>query len=650
MSRRAPPSPSTRPGDGAGSGLAARLILAGGTIAIYARTFAVPQLLDDRVWIGSRPPSFASLSAIRQALFPPVGAGTGGRPFLSLTYALNFAAGGTAVAGYHAVNLLIHVFAAWTLFALVRQTLRCPALAPAFGAAANPLALVISALWAWHPAQTESVTYLSQRSESLMGLCYLLTLYGFIRGVAATSPGGRRGWWGLAFLACLIGVGTKEVIVTAPLAVLLYDRTFVSGSCASAWRRHRGFYLALATTWIPLALLLASLRQRGVGYIPGVSAWAYALAEGPALCTYLRLAFWPHPLVFDYGVFEPRHLADVWPQCALVLALLALTLAALRRLPAAGFAAAWFFLILAPSSSVVPVVAQPVAESRLYLPLAGVIALVVLAGYRAGGRWVLVVGGIAALGLGAAAATRNEVYRSEQGIWSDTVAKVPGNARARNHLASAWARLPGHLAEAQAEFEAALRLQPTYADAHNNLGDILLREGQTAAATREYQTALRFNPKLAEAHNNLGNIWYVTPGRMQDAAAEYQAAIKLDPNLPQAHNDLGNAWYMLPGHMDAAVAEYRIALRLNPQFAEAHNNLGSAWLNQPGHLDQAIAEYAEAVRLSPDYADAHFNLATALLREPGREREARAELEADLRLRPSDDVARRLLARLPPSP
>jgi tetratricopeptide (TPR) repeat protein len=650
MSLRAPPSPPARADRGTRGGLAAGFLLAAGTAAIYAHTFDVPQLLDDRAWIGVRPPPFGSLAGIRQVLFPAIGTGTGGRPFLNLTFALNLAASGPAVAGFHAVNLAIHILAAWTLFALVRRTLQGPTLAAAFGPAASPLALAISALWAWHPVQTESVTYLSQRSESLMGLCYLATLYSFVRGAAAASPARRRGWWVLAFLACLVGVGTKEVIATAPVAVILYDRTFLSGSFAAGWRRHRWLYLALAATWIPLALLLASLRQRGVGYIPGISAWAYALVEGPALCTYLRLAFWPRDLVFDYGIFEPRHLAEVWPQCALILVLLALAITALRRAPALGFAASWFFLILAPSSSIVPVVAQPVAESRLYLPLAGIAALVVLGAYRACGRWVLLVFGAAAVGLGVAAAARNEVYRSEQGLWSDTVAKVPSNPRARNHLASAWAKLPGHLADAQAEYEAALRLQPTYADAHNNLGDILLREGQTAAATREYQAALRFNPNLAEAHNNLGNIWYVTPGRMQDAAREYQAAIRLNPDLPQAHNDLGNAWYMLPGHMDAAVAEYRIALRLDPQFAEAHNNLGSAWLNQPGHLDQAIAEYAEAVRLNPAYADAHFNLATALLRQPGREREARAELEADLRLRPSDDVARRLLARLPPSP
>ncbi len=112
---------------------------------------------------------------------PPKDSLVGARPVVNLSYALNYAAGGTAVSGYHLVNLLIHVLAGWTLFALVRRTLLRPTLVERFGPAATPLALAVSAIWAWHPVQTESVTYISERAESLMGLFYLLTIYCFVR-------------------------------------------------------------------------------------------------------------------------------------------------------------------------------------------------------------------------------------------------------------------------------------------------------------------------------------------------------------------------------------------------------------------------------------------------------------------------------------
>src|ERR1035441_2570568 len=220
-------------------------ILAAGAIAVYSRTLSVPLILDDPLSIADNA-SIRRLWPIWPVLSPPDEAGVGGRPMLNLTYALNYAVGGASVSGYHVVNLLIHVLAGVTLFALVRHTLLRPVLAQRFGSSANALALAVSAIWAWHPLQTESVTYISQRAESLMGLFYMLTLYCFIRGAEADGTGSRRIWFSLSVLACAAGIGTKEVMVTAPLLVFLYDRTFISGSFSGAWRRNWPPYLALA--------------------------------------------------------------------------------------------------------------------------------------------------------------------------------------------------------------------------------------------------------------------------------------------------------------------------------------------------------------------------------------------------------------------
>ena len=655
-------------------------VLAAGAVAIYGGTFSVPLLFDDVGSIAENA-SIRRLWPLGAGLSPPSDVGIGVRPLLNLSYALNYASGGTSVAGYHLVNLLIHILAGWTLFALVRRALQRPPLAERFGAAATPLALAVSAIWTWHPVQTESVTYLTQRGESLMGLLYLLTLYCFLRGAEAADKGRGRIWFSFSVLACLAGVGTKEVIATAPVMVFLFDRTFVSGGFSGAWRRHWPVYLALAATWIPLGCLLIDLRHRSAGFGLGVAWWAYGLTECQAVVRYVLLALWPHPLVFDHGWYVATRLSEVWPYALVLVLLLTGAVVAGRKAPTVGFLACWFFLILAPTSSVVPLVGQPMAEHRLYLPLAGVASLAVLGAFALAGRWTLIAAAVAAVGLGLAAANRNRDYMSDRTIWSDTVAKSPANPRAHNNLGRTLLYLnsPALLPAAKAEAEAALRLKPDYAEAHDNLGSILSAEGRTEEAIAEYEVALHLKPDLAEAHNNLGSALEKLPDRLHEAIAEYEAALRLKPDLVEAHNNLGSAWEKVPGRLNDAIAhyeaalrlkpdgaemhynlgnaliaagrtreaisEYETALRLKPDLAEAHNNLGSA-LTAAGRTQDAIAECEAALRLRPDYAEAHLNLAVALLSRPGNGAEAKAHLEASLRLQPDNDAARQMLAGL----
>jgi tetratricopeptide (TPR) repeat protein len=570
-------------------------------------------LLDDKRCIVDNP-SIRQLWPLGPVLSPPANTGVGGRPLLNLSFAVNYAAGGTGVPSYHLVNQIIHVLAGIVLFALVRRTLRSPTLSDRFGSAASALALSVSTIWLWHPVQTESVTYISERSESLMGLFYLLTLYCFARGAGAAAGGKRLVWLALAPLACLAGVGTKEVIVTAPVMVLLYDRTFFSGTFTSALRRNWPLYLALAATWIPLAMLTAGLSSRGVGFGTEVTPWAYGLVECRAIVRYIGLCFWPSPLVFDYGTFVPTTLAEAWPHLAVIVALVAAAILALRRRPAAGFAACWFFLILVPTSSIVPLVAQPIAESRLYLPLAGVVALVVLGVFSMAGARCFRILVCVAIGLGLLAAQRNQAYASEQEIWTDTVAKNPGSARAHNNLGNVWLGTPGRFND----------------------------------AVTEYEQAVSLGPEMAEAHNNLGSVWARVPGRMDDAIAQFQEALRLRPDFAEAHNNLGNALSFFPARMAEAVAQYEDALRLRPDFVRVHGNLGRA-LNSEGKTMEAIGQFEEAVRLDPDYVDGYLNLAADLMKIPGRGGEARQYIEKALRLQPDNERARGMLTQIPDS-
>jgi len=159
--------------------VAAVLILA--ALGAYWNSFNVPFLLDDALAIDDNL-SIRHLGRIGDVLSPTTTAPTAARPLLNLSLALNFAGDDVSVRGYHVVNWLIHVCAGLALLGIVRRTLLLPSLRPRYGEAALPLAASAALLWTLHPLQTESVTYISQRAESLMGLFYLLTLYGFIGG------------------------------------------------------------------------------------------------------------------------------------------------------------------------------------------------------------------------------------------------------------------------------------------------------------------------------------------------------------------------------------------------------------------------------------------------------------------------------------
>ncbi|HEX3730604.1 MAG TPA: tetratricopeptide repeat protein, partial [Opitutaceae bacterium] len=550
----------------------------GALLLAYGNSFGGPFVFDDLPSIPKNP-TIRHLWPLGPALHPPAAAGVGGRPLLNLTFALNYALSGLSVWSYHAVNLLIHAAAALALFGIVRRTLRRCDPAGSEAEAAG-LALAAALLWALHPAQTATVTYLSQRAEGLMALFYLATLYCFIRGAESPRPRGGP-WFALAALACLLGVETKEVMVTAPFVVLLYDRIYLAGSWAELWRRRKFAHLALFASWILLAFLLTDVGARGVGAGQPISPQAYALIECWVVLHYLAVAAWPHPIIFDYG-FNPAT-GPVAP-CVLLLGLILAGVAAGMLLrPRIAFPAACFFILLSPTSSVVPIAFDPMVLNRIYLPLAGLAVLAAVAVRRGFGRpGYLALG---AMGLVGAflTARRNEDYQSAIGLWQDTALQAPANARA-----------------------------------HNNLGDLLLAvPGETPKAIAELQAAIRLKPDYLEAHVNLGNAYANLPGRQDEAVAEYQAALRIDPNYAQAHNNLGALRLGQGGHLDEAIAELTTAARLRPDYGDAHYDLGIA-LRQAGRLPEAIAEDEAAARLEPDSADTQASLARALMDVPGR--------------------------------
>ncbi len=619
----------------------ARVRIAGGLVAAavvlaYSGSLNGPFVFDDVDAIPGNP----TIRHLATALAPPAGGLTvSGRPILNLSFAVNYAVSGDRVWSYHAVNLLIHVAAALALFGIVRRTLerlgrRTPSV---------PIAFVAALLWAVHPLQTEAVTYIVQRAESLMGLFYLLTLYAFVR--ATGGDGGSRraagAWLAVSWLACLAGAGTKEVMATAPVVVLLYDGMFVAGSLREAWARRRLYYIGLGCAWVATGLLLATAPGRGgtAGFGAGLSWWSYGLAQIRAIAHYLRLSVWPEPLVFDYGTRLGGGAFSLAVDAAVVAGLAAVSIVlAVRRRPV-GFLGVWILVILLPSSSVVPVATEIMAEHRMYLSLAG-IAVGAACGIWAlaealglgprGSRAVCVGFGLAAAAaLGFGTFRRNEVYANARLLWSDTVAKAPDNPRARDTLGIALAA-DGDLAGAEAQFRRALSLDPDLPRTWNNLANVQLKQGRLAEAIEAYRAALRGLPADPKIREDLGRA-LLREGRVDEAAEQFAESVRLDPRFAGGRFDLGNVLER-QGRVAEAAAEYREAVRLDPGYADAWYDLANI-LAATGRTEESAEAYSRAVGLRPDFADARVNYGGVLARL-GRTSEAIAEFQAALRLQP----------------
>ena len=640
--------------------LAAGLIVAAGLVA-YHNSLAGPFLFDDPAAITNNPTirqlHWRSLGNIFRT---PGGAGPiQNRPVVNLTLAINYALGGERVWGYHAVNLAIHLAAGLILFGLARRTFRLPRMPQSIRSAADLLGFATALVWIVHPLGTESVTYVVERTESLMAMFYLLTLYGLLVGATATSRAGRAGGFAVSVAACATGMGCKEVMVTAPVIALAYDSVFISGSWRETLRRRWKLHLALATTWGVLAAAIASSGPRFHTSIfdQGVTVRDYACTQFGAVVTYLKLSVWPSPLIASYGDTLAHSAGEILPPAVAVGLLIALTIWALIRWPMVGFIGVWMFVILAPTSSILPLPNEPIAERRMYLPLAGLVAGAVAMAYWFGqralerlgvGRW-----GRRAIGLTVLAGvvapfawltvSRNRDYQSEMALYQDTVNKRPSNHLAINNLGVVYAGQgdfdkaiglcskaielaprfavaycnranvyaeKGDFTKALADCDRAIELDPRHALAHDTRGSVYGRMGDTEAALADYTKAIELDPRAAQTYFSRGVV-YGRKGDLDRAIADYDKAIELDPRLSIAYNNRGNAC-VRTDDISKAIADYTIAIELNPRYANAYYNRGVAY-DRNGEFDKAIADYTAAIDLDPQAAQTYGDRARSYL-------------------------------------
>jgi protein O-mannosyl-transferase len=628
---------------------AALLTLAGALV--YLNSLSAPFIFDDQIAVVDNP----AIRSLSGAWSQPRNTPLAGRPIAAFTFAVNYALNGIDPAPYRATNVAIHIACALLLFAIVRRTLAVPRLQPRFGAAADDLAFASALLWVVHPLTTDAVTYITQRTESLMALCYLLTLYASLQSASRRQTTGDGRWTVVAIIACAVGIGVKESMVTAPVVVVLFDRVFLFDSLRTALAARWRLYLGLSLTWLVLIYeLSAAPREGSAGFGAGVSVWTYLLNQSVMVARYLRLSVWPSDLVINYGPPVPYALADVIPQAAFIVAILALTVAAFRWNPAAAFLGVWFIVTLAPSSSFVPIATEVGAERRMYLPLMAVGVAMVLALFSARQVRLRVSRNVAAtalvivaIALGTATIRRNAEHHSWLRLAQTTLERWPTDV--------ARAMVGSELALQRRDEEALPLLRVgarSDVRARYNLGVTLFNLKRYDEAIGALDVLVNAHPMREEVpwSRRLMGHAYMRLARWSDAITQLRMTLAMTPDDAEARRLLVDAYNSFgvdlaqAQRFDDAVAQFRDALSYDADNASATYNLATA-LFDAGQMIEAFAEADRAIALDPANADAH-HLKAKLLALQGRTTESIASFETAVKLRPEDPVIWEDFARL----
>ncbi len=607
------------------------IILVG--FVIYSNSFDVPFHLDDSLYISENP----LVKDLTYYIEPSKAAGAERyETFLSrfighLTFALNYKVHGLDVFGFHLVNVLIHVLNSFLVYSFIVLSFRTPGISITdMGKHSRNIALISALLFVSHPVQTQAVTYITQRFASLATLFYLGTLVAYIK--ARLSEGKSEKWifYFLSLVLCILAMKTKEIAITLPVALMLYEFMFFKGPKV----KRLVFLLPLFLPVILIPLSFISLdtstpeimnKLKGTSRVlTDLSRSDYLFTQFRVITTYIRLLLLPmnQSLEYSYPVYRSFTQPAVIFSFLFLVSLFSFGIYMLKlskspsgaHLRLAAFGVFFFFIALATESGFIPI-ADIAFEHRVYLPSMGAFTALGTGLFVLGHRpekinmkramtaaFILIL-----IVLSTAAHERNRIWTNGMTLWSDVVKKAEGNIRAQNNLGLEY-RARGNPDLAIEHFKKALQKKtvandPLYAKIHNNLGSAYLAKGMISKASIHLETAIRIDPGFADAYVNLGNV-YQRLQLFDKALKQYKTALQLDPDDATAYNNIGNVHYR-KGSLDKAIAYYQMSLRLNNLNPDVHFNLGHTYLVK-GEMEKARAELETTLIISPSYEKARM--------------------------------------------
>lgn len=487
----------------------------------------------------------------------PLRAWLGVRPLLMVTYWINFRQAGTEPYAYHALNVLLHALNSVLIWLILRRIV-----------GTNKLAIFGAALFLLHPVNTESVAYVSGRSETLSVFFFLSAWAVFLY-----RPGEGITWPRTVSVLVLFGVAcsTKEHTTVLPALLLLTDYFITTPFRFEGIRRHLKLYLpiaALGAIGLVAVWRVLSLADSAGFRIEEFTWYQYLFTQFHVIWRYVFLYVLPVGQNADYDLPVTRTLLDPWALAGL-MALVAASVAAWRyrrQFPLAAFGWAAFLLLLAPTSSVVPI-RDMIAERRLYLPFIGLL-LITLEFVR---RWRV---SPAVLAVPLVIATfltwqRSQLWASPLALWSDAAGKNPKNGRALFHLAYAQWR-NGQCAEASENYAKIPALMKPDERLYIDWALALDCADKPDEAVAKLRQAVAIRPS-ALAWAQIGMI-YGKRGREAEALPALDEAQRLEPSFDMTYVYRGNL-RMARGDVAGAAALYQQALNLNPRNDTAREAL-----------------------------------------------------------------------------
>ena len=501
----------------------------------------------------------------------------GVRPTLMLSYWLNYQVSKDPFI-FHVTNVLIHLVSGFLVFFIVRKLLRKAR--PEGAENVDLLAGLAGFVFLLHPIQTESVAYVAGRSECLSVMFFLGAFAIFLYRRAAQVT-----WPTAAAVLVLSGaaVTSKEHTLVLPALLLLTDYYWNPGFSFAGIRRNWRLYVPIAVGALAGGMFVARIlaRSQTAGFHMGDFTWhQYFFTECRAFFVYLRLFVLPagQDLDWDYPISHTilEHGAIIG--LAAIVALIAAAIYYRRRFPLASYGFLTYVLLMAPTSSFVPI-EDPVAERRLYLPMIGLllVAAALLQRAHLDRRKLAAAGGAVLAALAFATYQRSEVWASDIGLWENTARESPGKARVRFQLAHTY-YTNGRCREAVSEYTETAKLeQPDYrllvdwalaydcadqpeqalaklrqaaalnatAHVYSQIGMVYAKRSEWTEALEALAQARRLDPNYAEIYYYRGGIRAKT-GDMRAAAADYRHALALDPKLQPARDGLNYVLTQIP--------------------------------------------------------------------------------------------------------
>ena len=484
------------------------------------------------------------------------------RPLLMFSFWVDYQMGGGDPHGYHVTNVLLHFAVSIVVMLIVARFLDWAGVS---GRMRQALAIFAGALFLLHPLQTESVAYVASRSEVLSVLFYYSAFAVFIY---ADSMSFLRA---IAIVALFgAAMASKEHTLTLPLLIVLTDFFWQRGGV----RKNRILYALLALVCVAGGVVVWRILSRSntAGFnTAGLTPVMYFFTQCRVIWIYVRMFFLPLGQNIDADIPVSSGLLDHGAIFGLA-ALVAMAVAAWiyrKRWPLASFGVFVFLLLIAPTSSLIPI-RDVFAERRVYLPFIGLIFIALEILRRL--QFPQAVGACAALLLASVALTyqRSEVWSSPLTLWRDSVAKSPGKMRPRFHLAFTQYQM-GDCATAAQNFEAASRLEAPDYRLLVDWANALDCAGREQEAATEFDAATRIYPQLAEAYVGLSSV-YGKQHKLDDALKALAQAEQIDRGIVQIYINRGGV-YSLQGNNAAAIKEYQYALALDPSNRAAREGL-----------------------------------------------------------------------------